>query len=227
MKKRVILIGGHSKAKGLAISLVRQGYKVSAINDSYEYCMEMAAINGISVIHGDGTKPFILDEAGARDCDISIALGAKDEDNLVASQICKKYFKINKTVSLLSDPKKQQFFYDMGVDSVVCAAQTITSIIEQQTFLDEMTNIVPIVKGKAQILEVRVPTDSKIDGKKLWEITLPQEVIVGCILRGEESLIPRGDTRIYADDVLVVISGSDEGTDVVRSLISVKEKAGR
>ena len=110
MKKRVILIGGHSKAKGLAISLVRQGYKVSAINDSYEDCMEMAAINGISVIHGDGTKPFILDEAGARDCDISIALGAKDEDNLVASQICKKYFKINKTVSLLSDPKKQQFF---------------------------------------------------------------------------------------------------------------------
>ena len=227
MKKKVLLVGGRSKARSLANSLLNQGYKISYISEDYEACEEMARINGVTVIHGDGTKPFILDEAGAEECEYSIALAPRDEDNLVISQICKKEFHVKKTVSILSDPRKMDFFYKMGVDSVVCTTHMIANIIEQQALMDNMTNVVPIVKGKAQILEVRVPTDSKIDGKKLWEITLPQEVIVGCILRGEESLIPRGDTRIYADDVLVVISGSDEGTDVVRSLISVKEKAGR
>lgn len=221
MKKNIILIGGHNKAKSLALSLTNQGHHVVYIGDDYSACEELRAIEEITVIHGDGTKPYILDEAGAADCDFSIAMSPKDEDNLVASQICKKEFNVKKTVSLLSDPRKTEFFYQMGVDKVVCATQAITSIIEQQAFIDEMTNIVPIAKGHAQIVEVRIPTDSPVDGKKLWEIDLPKEVVIGCILRGETTIIPRGDTRICAGDNLVVISVNGQ------EMAAIKELTGR
>ena len=221
MKKRVLLIGGRSKAKTLALSLLKQGYKVTAVNENYEDCLELAEIEGVSVINGDGTKPFILDEANASECDFSIALSSKDEDNLVASEICKKMFHVKKTVSLLSDPGKTEFFYNMGVDSVVCATQAITNIIEHQTFIDEMTNIMPIAEGHVQIVEVRILSDSPVNGKKLWEISLPNEVIIGCVLRGDTTVIPRGDTRIFAGDTLVVISGSGQ------ELAAVKELTGR
>ena len=221
MRKRVLLIGGRSKAKALALSLLKQGYKVTIINNTYEHCVELAQIKGVKVIHGDGTKPFILDEAGAESCDFSIALASKDTDNLVASELCKKQFHVKKTVSLLSDPGKTEFFYKMGVDSVVCATQAITTIIEQQTFIDEMTNIIPIGKGHVQIVEVRITHESPVTGKKLWEIQLPKDVIIGCVLRGDETIIPRGDTRIYSGDILVVIS------DSTQELAAVKELTGR
>lgn len=144
MKKQVLLIGGRSKAKSLAASLIGRGYGVTAVNDIYEDCLMLAQIDKLTVIHGDGTKPFVLEDANAKDADIAIALTAKDEDNLVICELCKKRFHIAKTVALVSDPKKTEMFYKMGIDRVVCAISVVTSIIEQQAFIEKITNIIPI-----------------------------------------------------------------------------------
>lgn len=216
--ERILLIGGRSKAKSLAASLLDQGYKVTAINDSREDCMMLAAIKGLNVYCGDGTKPYVLDEAGAADCGISIALMSQDENNLVASQLCKKQFHVKKTVSLVSDPKKTEFFRQMGVDSVVCAISAVTGIIQQQAFIDEMVSIIPVGYGRVQIVEVQIPGNAPSAGKKLWEIELPKEVIIGCVLRGDQTLIPRGDTRIHEGDTLVVISGNGQEMAAISAL---------
>lgn len=216
--ERVLLIGGRSKAKSMAISLTKQGYGVTVINNNREECAKLAEIDDVTVIYGDGTKPYILDEAGAMDCDMAIALTSKDADNLVICQLCKRKFKVKKTVSLVADPNKTAFFYQMGVDSVVCAVSALTGIIQQQAFIDEMSNIIPVGEGRVQIIEVRIFGESPIAGKKLWEITLPQECIVGCVLRGDSFLIPRGDTRILAGDTLVVITGNGQNISEIHAL---------
>ena len=218
MKKRILLIGGRNKARSLAQSMLKKGYQITAINKNYEDCMMLADLKGVNVINGDGTKPYILDEAGAADCQISIALCSRDEDNLVASELCKKKFHVEKTVALVSDPKKTDFFHQVGVDSVVCAISAVTGIIEQQAFIDEMANIIPIGEGRVQIVEVPIPGESPTAGKKLWEITLPKEVIIGCILRGDTTLIPRGDTRILGGDTLLMISGGGQEMAAIKAL---------
>lgn len=218
MKKKVLLVGGRSKAKALALSLIKRGYQVTAVNDIYDDCLKLAEIKKLTVINGDGTKPFILEDASAESCDIAIALTSKDEDNLVICELCKKRFHVKKTVSLVSDPKKTDFFYKMGIDSVVCAISAVTSIIEQQAFVDEMANIVPLGEGRIQIAEVPVSSSAPVVGKKLWEISLPKEVIIGCILRSGTTMIPRGDTRILAGDVLVLISGNGQEIAAIKGL---------
>lgn len=217
-RTNVLLIGGRSKARSMAISLLEQGYQVTAINSNYEDCMKLAEINGLNVIHGNGTKPHILDEAGAAACDIAITLTSKDTDNLVACQLCKKQFSVRKTVSLVADPKKTDFFTQMGVDSVVCAIYAVTGIIQQQALIDDISTIIPAGKGRVQIVEVQIPGESPAAGKKLWEITLPKEAIVGCVLRSDATLIPRGDTRILAGDTLVVITGNGQELNTIHAL---------
>ena len=216
--RNVLLIGGRSKARSMAVSLLEQGYRVTVINADYEDCLKLAEIKGLTVIHGDGTKPHVLDEADAANCDIAIALTSRDADNLVACQVCKKMYGVYKTVSLVGDPDKREFFSMMGVDSVVCAVSAVTGIIQQQAFIDEMTNIIPVGKGLVQIIEVQIPDDSPASGKQLWEISLPHEGIVGCVLRGDTALIPRGDTRILSGDTLVVITGNGQEMNTIRAL---------
>lgn len=216
--KRVLLIGGRSKAASMATSLLEQGYRVTAVNMSYEDCAALTEIKGLTVIHGDGTKPHVLDEAGAAECDMAIALTGRDADNLVACQLCKGQFGVAKTVALLGDPKKTEFFTQMGVDRVVCAVSAVTGIIRQQALLDEMANVIPVGQGRVQIIEVPIAEESPAEGKKLWEITLPKESIVGCILRGDETLIPRGDTRILAGDTLLVLAGNGQGMEAAHAL---------
>ncbi|NLI22804.1 MAG: TrkA family potassium uptake protein [Clostridiales bacterium] len=212
MKKKVLLVGGRSKAKSLALSLLHKGYQVTAINDTYEDCVKLSEIEGLSVLYGDGTRPFLLEDAGAFEADIVIALTAKDEDNLVICELSKKRFHVPRTVAIVTDPKKTDFFYQMGIDRVVCAITTITNIIEQQAFVDHMTNVIPIAEGPIRIAEIPVCENAPIAGKKLWEVNLPQDVIIGSVLRGDRVMVPRGDTRILAGDMLVLISGN--GTEI-------------
>ena len=218
MKKKVLLIGGRRKAKSLAVSLIKRGYRVTAVNENKEDCIKLEELKGISVVCGDGTKPYVLEEAGAEGCEIAIALMSKDEDNLVACELCKKFYHVKKTVSLLSDPQKKEFFSQMGIDSVVCSIAAVTNIIEQQAFVEEMANTVPIGEGRVQIAEVPISATAPVVGKKLWEITLPKEVIISCILRNDSIIIPRGDTRILAGDQLVVVSSNGQETAALKVL---------
>lgn len=221
MKTRIFLIGGFQKTKFLAKSLLKKGYHVTAINKDTEKCVAMAEIENLTVFNGDGTKPFVLEDADAYNADIAIALTEYDADNLVICELCKKKFHIKKTVALISDPKKTEFFYRMGIDSVVCAITAVANIIEQQTFLDEMATLVPIGEGRVSIAQIPIAATAPAVGKKLWEINLPKGVIVGCMLRGEQSIVPQGDTRILTGDVLVLISSNKQ------QMAAIKELTGR
>ena len=65
MKGTVLLVGGRSKAKALAQSLLKKGYRVTVINKDLSDCEKLAENEKLTVIHGDGTKPYVLEDAGA------------------------------------------------------------------------------------------------------------------------------------------------------------------
>ncbi len=176
------MIGGRNKAKSLALSLMQKGYKVTVINKDPFECRRLADLDEFPVIEGDGSNPFVLENAGAKDADIAIALTSKDENNLVVCELCKKKFHVPETVALLSDPLKTDFFHMMGIDSVVCAVSAVTGIIEQQAFIEEMAKVIPLVEGRVQILEIPITSADFAAGKQVCEINLPDEAVIACIL---------------------------------------------
>ncbi|MDR3021463.1 MAG: TrkA family potassium uptake protein, partial [Clostridiales bacterium] len=93
-----------------------------------------------------------------------------------------------------------------GVDSAICAIDRISKIIEQQAVVDKLTNSFAVASGKVSITEVTIEKDWNGVGKKLKEISLSRKIIVGCILRGDDTMIPYGDTEILAGDTLILIS---------------------
>lgn len=210
MKINILLIGGYNKAFSLSESLLKKGYQVTMINSNKEECKKLAEIKGINVIWGNGSKAFILEDANISKMDIVIAMTPKDEDNYVITRFCKKKYGVKKVVSLVSDPKKSEFFYKMGVDSVVCAINAITNIIEEQVLIEQMSTMAPAKNGKICIIEIPILANAFANGKKLSEINLPDGAIVGCIVRGEQNLVPSGETRLTFGDSVVLISNIQE-----------------
>jgi trk system potassium uptake protein TrkA len=124
--------------------------------------------------------------------------------------MAKKIFNVKKTISLVSDAKKTAFFYQMGIDSVVCTTTTITTLVEQKAILDELATMIPIGEGRVRISEVKVHEDSPIVNKSLYDISLPSQSIIACILRGQSSIIPRGSTQILANDMLLLVAAVED-----------------
>lgn len=215
---KILIVGGFHKARSLAVSLTAKGFKVTVVNRDYEACEKLAEISRLNVIYGDGSKMFILKDAGAGECDVAIALTDSDETNLIICELCKKCFHVRKTVALLNDPAKTNFFYQMGVDSVVCALNMITNIMEEQAVMNEMTRMVPIEEGKIHIAEIPILKGSEVAGRKLSQLNLPQEIIVGCIIRDDQSLIPRGETLVREGDILLVITSDQNKLKELKEL---------
>ena len=170
------------------------------------------------MIYGDGSKKFILEDADAASCQVAIALTGSDETNLIICEMCKEFFHVEKTVSMLNDPSKTDFFYQMGIDRVVCALNMITNIMEENALMDEMMKMIPLEEGRLHIAETAILRNSALIGKKLWELNLPKEIIIGCILRGDQSLIPRGDTVVKEGDILLMITSDKQKLNAVKEL---------
>ena len=116
MKKHAVLIGSFHRARALSQSLINKGYNVTVVYHNLEKCKILSENEKINVICGDETKPFILEDANVYDADLVVSLTTRDEDNLVICELCKKKFNVKKTISVLNDPLKTDFFYKMGID---------------------------------------------------------------------------------------------------------------
>ncbi|MDR1002932.1 MAG: TrkA family potassium uptake protein [Oscillospiraceae bacterium] len=206
---KIMLIGGHQKANFLAKSLKAKGHEITLINEDYNWCKFIANAYDITCIHGDGTKPYILSDGVAADMDVVIALSNNDAANLVSCEIAKNQFGVQQTMAVVNDPKNEKAFMKLGVTKCICATQTITEIIEQEAVVEDLRNFMPINNGKLAVFEVELGAKSPVVGKKLWEIGLPENAIMGMIIRGSKTIIPKGNTKLHTNDRVTILASSD------------------
>jgi len=215
---RVIIVGGGKIVHFLTKSFVSKGYNVTIIHEDKEYCDRLAKKHPATVICGDGTKPETLEDAEAAYASAVIAVTLNDPENLVICQVAQKLYHVSKTFAIVNDPRNIEVFKKLGVTAVISTAQIISSLIEQKVFLEEIVNLVPIEEGKVALLELEVKEEYPIVNKILSELNLTTDAVIGCILRNDEAIIPRGDTEIMLGDKLVVLTLPRSQSIVLKAL---------
>ncbi len=203
---RVILIGGSKTVYFLARGFVQRRYHVTIINRDPVRSRELAQTTKATVVLGEGTDINRLEEAGARQADILLALTSKDQDNLIACQIAQRKFGIPRTIALVNDPENEAVFKQLGVQMAFSATRIIASIIEQETDFDDITNMMSLAQGRVNIIDVRLDKDSPAIGKTLTELELTDNALIACIIRNNVMIVPRGLTRLEVNDHLLLIS---------------------
>ncbi|KUO73415.1 MAG: potassium transporter TrkA [Clostridia bacterium BRH_c25] len=215
----IVMIGGRRKIDFLAKSLLSKGHGVTMIHDDEEYCKYLSRVHDAPVIYGDGSKPYILEDANVQGADIVIALTPYDADNLVICQLVKKVYGVKRVFATVSNPKNVEVFKKLGINTAISATYIMTGIIEQMASIAEMTSFIPIEEGKIVVMEIVVRDNSPVCGKSLAEIPIPEQAIIGCIIRGVNSIIPRGKTQIQADDKLIILSPPKIQQKIVKLIV--------
>jgi len=135
---------------------------------------------------------------------------------------------------LISDPALEAEELDTGWREFIRAQRSSLlslrrdGVISEEVFerltaevdarLDEgYPTISPGAEDRVQFLEITVPSDARIIGQTVAELGLPRAAVMVSIRRGEEIIIPRGDTRLKADDVITILC-EREFTDIVKGL---------
>lgn len=215
----IVITGNRNEIYFLIKSFLEKGHELTYISKDPEMCRKISrTYENCNVLHGDPTNSNILEEGEVFLADLLIASEEYDPDNLIVCQIAKRLYSIEKTLTIVNDPKNIEVFKKLGVDVVVSTANTIFSIIEKKISLEEINNIINIEEQRASIVEILIGEKNSVVGQNIVDLNLPKGSLIGCILRKEKAIIPRGDTRIEAFDKLVVIMIDDIKNEVLNIL---------
>jgi Trk K+ transport system NAD-binding subunit len=77
--------------------------------------------------------------------------------------------------------------------------------------------------GEKIILEIPVMGGSGVDGKKIKNITWPEQILIVSIRRGEDEHIPDGNCEIFSGDCLVILVDKEEAPLVKEELLKITE----
>ncbi|QQE77094.1 TrkA family potassium uptake protein [Alicyclobacillus sp. SO9] len=204
---KIMIVGGRKKADFLASSLLSKGHAVTIIQDDESYAKALAEKHDEAlVICGDGSEPDVLEDANIEDTHLVISLTPQDADNLVICQLAKRIYGVRRVFTTVSNPKNVEVFRHLGINSVISATHIVSDMIEQMASVEEIENLISFEHGTVVAMEVRLNKDSPVCNTTVAEIDIPEQSLIGCIIRGVQSIIPRGNTELRSGDKLIILS---------------------
>jgi trk system potassium uptake protein TrkA len=203
---KIIVVGGGNVAYYLARSFLSKGHSVVVINRDPAECRRAARQLKATIIHGDGSYPKVLEDAGAHDADAVLAMTANDEDNLVICQIAERRFQVPTTLAAVSDPDNESVFPQLGIKHVVSITRLVTSLIEERTSVEEIYHLVSLAEGKVNVTELELADDCPVLGQPLSQIGLPSDALIACIIRNERALVPHGGVSLMLGDRVILVT---------------------
>src|SRR5437870_1496425 len=163
----IIVIGGGKVGFYLAKELVESNHEVLVIEQDPEKAREVQDELGDIVLEGDGCEATVLDKAGTARADMLLAVTGDDEDNLVACQVAKQRFNVNKTVARINNPKNESIFQKLEVDITVSATSAIMAHIEQSLPTPHLSVLLKLKDTGLELVEVRIPDNSRVVGQPI------------------------------------------------------------
>ena len=206
---KVCIAGGGKVGLYLAQSLLAHHHKVTIIEPQEMLCRSLADTLDIPVICGDAVSFDTMRTADVASCDAFVAVTGADEDNLVACQIAKREFGVDRTVARASNPKNRELLHTLGVDTVVCGTDNLSHILEREIETDTIRQLLSLGGGTASLNEILLPEDFKFAGKAIMDVPIPGDAILVSITRDTEFIIPHGSTILLPWDHILCLTRDD------------------
>jgi trk system potassium uptake protein TrkA len=190
----------------LASSLDQSGINVKIIEKDPKRC-EMLAENlqKAIVINGDGTDKDLLLEENIAEVDFLVAITGDEESNVLIS-LLGKGLGVKKTITRINKLSYIPLVFAIGIDTVVSGRLSAVRAILQYIRKGKIISVAPLKGEHAEAIEAEALKTSDIVNKPLSKVKFPKGAIVGAIVRGDEVIIPKGDSIIMEKDRLIIFA---------------------
>ena len=222
----VIIVGAGKVGTYLARALLGQQHEVVLVEKVARKAQIMATLLDSDVMMvGDGCDPVVLEAAGIKRAGVVVADTGDDEDNLVVCLIAKKNSNA-RCIARVNNPKNKLIFESIDRTApiqLISSTEMILDAINQHVNSDELSLIGKLRDGDLELVKLSIPAGSPSDGKRIADIGLPRSSIVVAVDRkGEELLIPSGDTAVRAGDNVILMVKIDAREDARTALVGAR-----
>jgi trk system potassium uptake protein TrkA len=220
--KRVLIAGGGNIGARLAETLEGE-YSVKVIETSHARCRVLSELLKHSlVIEGSAAEPQLLAEENIEGTDVFCALTNNDESNIMMSMLAKR-MGAKKVITLITNRAYAELVGD-EIDIAISPQEITIGSLLAHVRKGDISAVHALRRGAAEAIEVITHGDaysSRVIGRRIEEIPLPEGVTIGAIVRGEEVLIAHHDVTIESDDHVILFVVDKRKISAVEKLFTV------
>lgn len=206
-----MLVGGGKISYYLAKRLLSANISVKIIESNRARCEELSELlPQASIIYGDGTDQNLLLEEGLETAGGFAALTDVDEENMVLSLFARSRSNA-KLVTKINRINFGGVVNQLNLESVIyprfITADYITQYVRSMydSLNSNVENLYRLEDNKAEALEFFIKEKSNVVGIPLEELRIKKNILVCCITRNRQIIIPGGKDMIQVGDTVVIV----------------------
>lgn len=203
--KNIMIIGGTGLAYETAKAL-ENTYKLILVEKNKNRCKLLAEhLHKTLVIHGDSNNIDLLKKEGLSEMDAFIALTKNSETNIISSLTAKNHG-VYKTIAQVENKEYVHISQDIGVNTLINKKLIAANDIFRFVRKGQVEAVKSLQGVDAEIIEFGIHKNNRLTKHPLKDLRLPKAMIIGGVIRGEESLIPNGHFRLQLNDKVIVFA---------------------
>ncbi len=199
----IIIVGLGGIGQNLARIAVSEKHNVVVIDNNSKKCNDIVTKYDLISVNGDATSAPILEEAGISETDVVIATTSSDAVNLMVMLQAREKG-IKNLRSIVNEPEHAEIFKKEGITIHKNPDAIVAEDIYNNMLRPGINDFVTIGSGKAEIVDIIIKEGTRAAGKAVKDIGLPSNVLVIAVERGDDVIIPDGNTVIMPGDSVFV-----------------------
>lgn len=217
---KIVIVGAGEVGSHLAKLLSREDQDIVLVDKDAIRLANLDANYNLMTLCGSPTSFSTMREADVDHCDLFIAVTPYETTNVTACAMAKS-IGAKKTVARIDNyefmvDESQEFFTQIGVDYLIypefLAAQEIMTSLKRSW----VRHWFELHDGEIILVGVKLRDNAPLIGKQLKELAFVQRSFhISAIKRNHETIIPRGDDIIRANDILYFTTTRDHVDDLL------------
>jgi trk system potassium uptake protein len=217
--RNVFIVGGGQVGSQLAQQLEENGkVKIKLIDRNPDRCRTLGqTLNKTVILKGDGTDQTLLEEENVADADFFIALTNDEEENVLSCLLAKR-LGARQTITRVNKFGYIPLVTAIGLEILVSSRLSAVSAILRNIRRGKVMSAAALKGEEAEVLEFEALQTSDIVGRPLAASKFPKQALIAAVVRGDDVIIPRGDTVIKPQDRIIVLARKEAIPKVEKAL---------
>lgn len=210
--KDTIIVGGGNIAYYLSHTLLSTGIKVKIIDKNMERCERLLELlPKADVICANASDKGVLEEEGMYQTQSFVAVTNMDEENILLSMLVKKTSDA-KVVTKINRVDFNEVIGGLDLDTIICpknvTAEYIVGFVRamKNSMGSNVETLYRIIENKAEALEFIIRKESEVTGKPLVQLKIKKNILVACIYRQRQVIVPRGYDEMRVGDSVIIVT---------------------
>ena len=220
-----IICGAGDVGYSIADKLSKEGFEVTVIDETKERLKKISDNLDVKTVLGVPSLPTVLENAGANDCEILIAVTRSDETNMVCCQIGHSLFSIPKKIARIRQQDylkgEWQSLYskkNLPIDAIISPEAEVAKALYRRIQSPGAIDMVELADNRLKFVGLKCEENCNILGKTLRDLSNEfNNLLVNLlfVFRGDQKFIVNSNTKLEKNDLIYFVVDNNNLNEVM------------